>query len=168
VASTPVDDLQTCTGANEAEIHVDESRTHGIVLGGPYGGPSGGFTMSFTKAAANAARREDRLRQEAGATKLRKEVPSLSILRIAVTELGMLTHQKHMKHVVVGSAPALFIFHCGDELCEGGGHDVTSNVLYSLRALRTEFTGQHSCDGTVGCSPCRRSIEFRAFAEYAG
>jgi hypothetical protein len=72
-----------------------------------------------------------------------------------------------MKHVIVASAPALFIFHCGDELCEGGGHDVTTSILYSLRALRTEFTGQHACDGTVGCSRCRRSIEFRAFAEYS-
>jgi hypothetical protein len=123
--------------------------------------------MMSTKAAAHAARREERLRQEAGAAKLRVEVPSLSTLRIAVTEQGMLVRQKHLKHVVVGSAPALFVFHCGDELCEGGGHDVTSSVLYSLRALRTEFTGEHACDGTVGCSPCRRSIEFRAFAAYS-
>jgi hypothetical protein len=122
--------------------------------------------MSFTKAAASAARREDRLRQEAGASKLRKEVPSLSTLSFAVTELGSLVHQKHVKHVVVGSAPSLFIFYCGDEMCAGGGHDVTTSVLYSLRAMRKEFTGQHACDGTVGCSPCRRTIEFRAFAEY--
>jgi hypothetical protein len=123
--------------------------------------------MLFSKAAASAARREDRLLQEAGAARLRKEVPSLSTLRIAVTELGTLAHQKHLKHVMVGSAPALFIFHCGDKLCDSSGHDVTSTILYSLRALRTEFTGQHACDGTVGCSPCRRSIEFRAFAVYS-
>ena len=123
--------------------------------------------MSFTKAAAKAARREDRQRYEAGATRLRKEVPALSALRISILELGVLVRHKHMKHVMVGSAPALFILDCGDELCEGGGHDVTSSVMYSLRALRTEFTGQHACGGTVGCSPCRRSIEFRAFAEYS-
>jgi hypothetical protein len=122
--------------------------------------------MAFGKAAASAARREDRLRMEAGATRLQREVPSLKTLRIAVTEIGMLTHQKHLKHVVVANAPALFVFPCGDTQCEHGGHDVTSNILYSLRALRTEFTGEHSCDGSVGSSSCRRSIEFRGFAAY--
>jgi hypothetical protein len=123
--------------------------------------------MSFSRAAATAARREDRQRQEADATRLLKEVPTLKTLRITVTEVGMLVRQKHMKHVIVGSAPALFFFHCGDELCQDGGHDITTSVLYSLRALRKEFAGQHTCDGTVGCSPCRRSIEFHAYAEYA-
>jgi hypothetical protein len=99
--------------------------------------------------------------------RLSKEVPALTALRFAVTEVGALAPIKHTKHVVVRSAAALFIFHCGDALCEGGGHDVTSSVLYSLRGMRSEFSGEHACDGTVGCSPCRRTLEFRAFAQYA-
>jgi hypothetical protein len=124
--------------------------------------------MSFHGRAASAARRaEDLRRLEAGSTRLSKEVPALTTLRFAVTELGALVPVKHTKHVVVRSAPALFIFQCSDALCDGGGHDVTTIVLYSLRGMRTEFTGQHACDGTVGCSPCRRTLEFRAFAQYA-
>ena len=124
--------------------------------------------MSFNGRAANATRRaaEQRL-HEAGCARLTKEVPSLKSLRFAVTEHGALVPVKHTKHVVVRSAAALFVFHCGDALCDGGGHDVTTTVMYSLRSLRTEFTGEHACDGTVGCSPCRRTLAFQAFAEYS-
>jgi hypothetical protein len=59
--------------------------------------------MSFTKTAARAARREDRQRHEAGATRLRKEVPTLSALRITIIELGLLVRHEHMKHVMVGN-----------------------------------------------------------------
>jgi hypothetical protein len=124
--------------------------------------------MSFNgKAAAHARRSEELRQQEADSSRLLKEVPSLKTLRFAVTELGALVPVRHTKHVVVRSAPALFIFHCGDALCQGGGHDVTTSVLYSLRGLRTEFTGQHACDGNVGSSSCRRTLEFRALAEYS-
>jgi hypothetical protein len=124
--------------------------------------------MSLHGKAGNLARwAEDIRRRETDSARLSKEVPALMTLRFAVTELGALAPVKHTKHVIVRSAPALFVFRCGDALCEGGGHDVTTAVLYSLRGMRMEFTGQHACDGTVGCSGCRRTLEFRAFAEYS-
>ena len=121
-----------------------------------------------SRATANAARRSaDRRRYEAGSTRLHNEVPTLCVLRIAVIEHGSLAPIKYVKHFLVGSAPALFVFECGDPTCEGGGHDVTSSILYSLRALRTEFTGHDACSGTVGLGQCRRTIDFSAFAAYS-
>jgi hypothetical protein len=121
-----------------------------------------------SRATAKAARRSaDRLRYEAGSIRLHKEVPALSTLRIAVTEHGPLVPINYVKHVMVGSAPALFVFECGDPTCDGGGHDVTSSILYSLRGMRTEFAGHDACAGTVGLGQCRRTIDFRAYAAYS-
>jgi len=117
---------------------------------------------AMSAAQRSAARR----RYEDDAPRLRKEIPSLSKLRIEVTHSGALMPSKHTSHIVVGNAPALFVFYCSDPWCGDGGHDVTSSVLYALRALRSEFSGNHSCEGTIGSASCRRTIEYKAFAEY--
>jgi hypothetical protein len=121
----------------------------------------------FEKERAAATQRSiERRRRENAAPRLNKEVPSLVRLRVAVTESGGFTTKKHVRHVVVASAPALFVFECGDELCREGGHDVTTSVLYALRGMRTTFEEHHSCDGTVGSSGCRRLVDLTFFAEY--
>ena len=121
----------------------------------------------FEKERAEAAQRSiHRRRVEDSSPRLKKEVPSLLRLRVAVNETGGLGANKHLRHIVVPSAPALFVFTCGDEHCRNGGHDVTSSVLYALRALRTTFEEHHACDGTVGSSNCRRMVDLTFFAEY--
>nr|ANY58057.1 hypothetical protein [uncultured bacterium] len=124
--------------------------------------------MSLTERAASAAvqRSAERLQREHEAQRLHDIMPALRSLRISIKETGKLVPTKYLKHVVVSSAPALFVFPCGDSWCQGGGHDITSAMLYSLRAMRTHFTGQHSCDGNIGSASCRRVIEYEVFAEY--
>ena len=116
--------------------------------------------------AAAAQRSIERRRREDAAPRLKKEVPALVRLRVSVTESGGLKTSKHSRHVVVANAPALFVFECGDELCRGGGHDVSSSVLYALRGQRATFEEHHTCDGTVGSSGCRRLVDLAFFAEY--
>jgi hypothetical protein len=122
----------------------------------------------FEKQRAAATQRSaERRRREDDATRLKKEVPGLLHLRIAVTETGGLGASKHSRHIMVPTAPALFVFTCGNEQCRDGGHDVTTSALYSLRGLRTTFTEHHECDGNVGSATCKRSIDAVFFAEYS-
>jgi hypothetical protein len=96
-------------------------------------------------------------------------VPELVSLRLTIQERstgGTMSAPKHLRHVVVGRAPALFLIPCGDPRCTEGGHDVTSTVMDALRARRTAFEGQHECNGEVGSSPCLRVVHYEGLAEY--
>jgi len=77
--------------------------------------------------------------------------------------MGSVTYQKH---VMVGSAPALFVLNCGDERCQDGGHDITNVVMSSLRARETLVKGEHACDGRTGTASCTRRITFEVVATY--
>ena len=93
----------------------------------------------FEKERAEAAQRSiDRRRVEDSSPRLKKEVPSLLRLRVAVNETGGLGANKHLRHIVVPSAPALFVFTCGDEHCRNGGHD----VLIAIPDVRGHGGGQ--------------------------
>jgi hypothetical protein len=124
--------------------------------------------MHEDKERSSATQRSvDRRRREDDSPRLMKEVPSLRRLRISVTEGSALSTHKHMRHIIVPSAPALFLFPCGDKWCENGGYDLTSSILYALRSLRTTFVEHHTCDGSVGSATCRRTLDLELFAEYA-
>jgi hypothetical protein len=112
-----------------------------------------------------AARRQ----REDEAPRLLDEVPGLLNLRLAMEERtvgGTISAPKHLRHIVVDSAPALFVFVCGDGRCTDGGHDLTYEIMSALRRRQTTFEGEHECGGTTGTTPCTRILHFEAAAEY--
>lgn len=119
------------------------------------------------KGHAAAQRSADYRRREDEAPRLAAEVPTLTNLRIEVTEHGANGTTKHVKLVVVARAPALFVVGCGQAACLEGGHDITSEVMSALRSRRTEYRGESSCGGTTGSAPCTRTISYRVEAGYS-
>ena len=111
---------------------------------------------------------ERRLRENA-APRLQEKFPRLEELSIEVDEYrggAAVVGARHTRRVVVGHAPAHFEIPCTEERCTGGGYDITSQVLDSLRSLSVEFEGEDSCLGSVGADPCGRSLHFTARAKY--
>lgn len=93
-------------------------------------------------------------------------MPTLATLQIAVVEEQAGASSKHIKHVVVARAPALFVFPCGDTVCIDGGHDVTSEVMHALRGKAKQMTGDSKCSGMTGSAPCSRRIRYELTATY--
>jgi hypothetical protein len=123
---------------------------------------------SQTEAKLRAAERRKR---EDDAPRLKNEVPRLVELKLELHEVlgeSSVSAAKHIRHVVVDHAPALFDVPCTDSACQDGGHDLTSEMLRSLRSGATEFTGEDSCHGRLGATstPCRRVLHYTAFAKY--
>ena len=46
------------------------------------------------------------------------------------------------------------------------GHDLTDEMMRSLKAGDAEFTGEDTCSGYRGSSPCERVLCYTAFATY--
>ena len=116
-----------------------------------------------------AARFAARRQREIDAPKLTEEVPSLATLRMEVTELGgtgTILESKHVRLVVVGSAPALFLVPCGDPACKEGGHDITREVVNHLKRSDASFEIEDGCPGTTGTANCSRIIKVKAEATY--
>jgi hypothetical protein len=116
-----------------------------------------------------AQRFADRRKREDDAPRLAAEVPALATLSLSVEERrGTVTsaESKHVRHVMVDRAPALFLVPCGDPSCEGGGYDLTSSVLRELRAGRREFSVEDECMGNVGSARCGRLLRAMATATY--
>ncbi len=112
-----------------------------------------------------AARRQ----REDEAPRLAEEVPALTSLRLVIEErssLGAVSAPKHMRHIVVESAPALFFITCGDPRCTEGGHDLTYEIMSALRRQVPAFEGTHECGGMTGTSACTRVLKFEGMAEY--
>jgi len=109
----------------------------------------------------------DRRRREDGAPRLSELIPRLTALSIWVDERSIIASPKYVRRIVVGSAPALFILPCSDQNCSEGGHDISDEVLASLREGRASFSGSHTCSGWIGSSQCRRMIWFKYEAEFA-
>jgi hypothetical protein len=72
-----------------------------------------------------------------------------------------------VKHVVVASAPALFILPCGDAMCQEGGYDITRVLMAALRRRLPRCEGNETCSGMSGSAQCGRSIDYLLTAEYA-
>jgi hypothetical protein len=116
-----------------------------------------------------AERFDERRRREHLAPRLESRSRDLASLRLAIEEFhdGTRTGSvKHVRHVVVASAPALFALPCGDASCEGGGYDVTRPVMRALRGHTERFEADARCAGTTGGVPCRRMLHVVGTATY--
>lgn len=125
--------------------------------------------MSYRRHGIAAQRFAERRRSEDEAPRLCDQVPDLLSLRLEVVERAGLLEIRHVRHVVVDRAPALFIVCCNDAQCSDGVHDLTATVMRALRAQLTTFHGDDDCNGSIGLlsSVCRRVLHFDAMAAYA-
>jgi len=116
-----------------------------------------------------AERAAERRSREDAAPRLKDRAPDLVSLKLEVEESHDTVgagEPKHVRHIVVERAPALFILPCGDRSCEGGGYDITSPVLRALEAHQERFTAEDRCHGTVGNASCGRSLRVIGTATY--
>jgi len=116
-----------------------------------------------------ALRHAERRRREDDAPRLSASIPALETLRLELQERRSgisTTEAAHIKHVVVASAPALFLLPCQDPQCKDGGHDVTTAILRALRQALVRFEGEDACQGVVGSAVCQRVLCYVAIAEY--
>ena len=118
-----------------------------------------------------AQRALDRRQHEDSAPRLHIEVPRLLTLRLDILDGGPVAMGGivHVRHVVVAAAPALFDIPCADRHCKDGGHDVTWEIMRSLRANSARFEGEHECSGSVGAmgtSRCNRVMKYTRTATY--
>jgi len=117
-----------------------------------------------------AERQAERRRKEDEAPRLAVLVPNLEKLRIEVLERSssiVRPEHTHVRHVVVASAPALFVIPCHDTQCKDGGHDLTAEILAFLGRKRERFEGEDACTGMVGTAPCTRILGYVAEATYS-
>lgn len=115
------------------------------------------------------SQRSERWEREDRAPRLAQEVPGLASLRLELVESSnghKISDSAQIRYVVVASAAALFEYPCGDRRCDGGGHDVSREVLTGVRSSKRHFVGSDRCTGYVGDRPCGRLLQFEAHAEY--
>jgi hypothetical protein len=125
---------------------------------------------SFRQRRDETARRAaERRKREDSAPRLQERVPELKTLILEIHELRgtvAIDESKHVRHIVVPHAPALFDLPCLDPSCVDGGHDVTNQILRSLTAGETRFEGEHACHGRTGSADCQRALRYVAVATY--
>jgi hypothetical protein len=112
----------------------------------------------------------ERRRREDEAPRLHTEVPRLRTLRLDVEERrgeSSLAETRHVRHVVVDHAPALFVLGCGDPDCRDGGHDVTDALVRHLGEHSTSFSLEDVCMGHLRGAPCGRIVRVLVTATYA-
>lgn len=115
-------------------------------------------------------RNAERRQREDAATRLRAEVPTLLTLELAISESrsgSVLAETRHVRRVVVERAPGHFELPCTDRSCSEGGHDLTREIMASLRGNQRRFEGGHHCDGNVGSGACNRELRYVAVATYS-
>lgn len=109
-----------------------------------------------------------RARREHVAGKLTDKVPALVSLRLAVVEARPSGWHGggRVRHVDLARALALFEFPCTYAHCQGGGYDLTGDLLGGLRLQRAHFEGRHACMGQCGSVACTRLMHFEVRATY--
>lgn len=122
--------------------------------------------MNNRRNSAQALRFAERRRREDESPKLRTRVPTLTSLKLQIEERTGVGSTTHVRHVVVDSAPALFLVACGDPRCVDGEHDLTATVMYALESRKTSFQGDDDCTGSLGSGYCGRMLHFAGTAEY--
>jgi hypothetical protein len=112
----------------------------------------------------------ERRQREDDAPRLAETIPHLQSLRLEVQERrsGISNPDaSHIRHVVVATAPALFVLPCHDSRCKDGGHDVTREITAALRSHQGRFEGEDACCGVVGSANCERVLKYVGFATFA-
>jgi hypothetical protein len=126
--------------------------------------------MNSRRRNTNATRfREERWQREDDAGKLVAAVPTLTALRMSVVEKtgeDVGPPINHTKHFLLQHASAHVELPCTDRKCEGGGYDITHDVLRALRAGETKFEGDAACNGMIGERNCERTIRWTATAGF--
>jgi len=123
----------------------------------------------YRKRTEAAERAQARREAEDAAPRLSAEIPRLETLKLEVEEhegSARRPEQTYLRHIVVPSAPALFLIPCGDSRCKDGGHDITREVVLALRSGETKFSGSDACQGSQGSAPCVRVLHWAATATY--
>jgi len=127
-------------------------------------------SMNYYKKKTEAAERSQARRElENAAPRLAAEVPALVTFKLELEEhegTSRRPEQNHIRHIMVNSAPALFVVPCGDTRCKDGGHDITREVMRSLRAGETKFQGNDACQGSQGSGLCVRVLHYTGLATY--
>jgi hypothetical protein len=116
-----------------------------------------------------AQRFAERRAREDAAQRLRDAVPTLATLRLEIDEKRGTTaagDPKHVRLVVVDSAPALFDVPCGDHACRDGGHDLTDPIMRALQTRATKFELEDTCHGNVGKAFCGKVMHVVVTATY--
>ena len=112
----------------------------------------------------------ERRRREDEARRLRDEIPQLRTLKLEVEEHrreATIAETKHVRHIIVDRAPALFELPCNDPACRDGGHDLTEAMTQRLRARSTDFVLEDVCMGDVRGAACGRVVRVLVTATYA-
>jgi hypothetical protein len=119
---------------------------------------------------SEAAQRSDERRlREDEAPRLLARVPDLLTLSLTIEDRSdtSFSQPRHVRHVVVAHAPALFSIACTDPNCRDGGHDMTDSIMRALGRRETKFEGEDRCYGALGSSSCTRVLHYDAVASYA-
>ncbi len=126
--------------------------------------------MSLRKRKTEASERfAERRRREEAAPRLHERAPDLATLKLEVEEshdTTGLSSSKHVRHIVVERAPALFVIPCGDSSCQGGGYEITDAVMRGLQTHAEQFEADDRCLGSVGNASCNRTLHVKATATY--
>ena len=113
------------------------------------------------------AQAEQRRREDA-APRLHDVIPDLTALRLHVRDEpqpGRSPAWPYTRHLVLTTTPALFTLRCTEPTCDGR-HDITAEILRSLRARATHTEGVSSCQGYVGENACDRKLVYVCEAEF--
>lgn len=116
-----------------------------------------------------AQRFAERRKREDEAPRLHERIPSLTALRLEIEEwrgVSSTGDPKHVRVIMVDTAPALFIMPCGDHACRDGGHDVTDALLRGLLSGSERFEIEDACAGSVGSASCSRVMRMVVLAKY--
>lgn len=115
-----------------------------------------------------AQRSADRREQEDAADRLHEVVPKLETLQLNIEQgFGQTGLEPgYVRHIIVATAPALFLIPCGNKTCALGRHDITEEVLTALKEQKESFEGNRVCDGDAEGSACGRSLRYTATATY--
>ncbi len=113
--------------------------------------------------------RSERWKREDDSPRLTHEVPALMRLRLELAESfedRKILDSERISHIIVERAAARFEVPCSNDRCEDGGHNLTRDIIASLKAFKPSFSGQDRCGGYVGDQPCGRVLAFVAHAEF--
>src|SRR5258706_8521613 len=92
----------------------------------------------------------ERRQREDEAPRLKQRFGNLKELRLEIEELvggSTSVAARHIRRIVVDSAPALFEIPCSEGRCHDGGHDLTQEIMRALSSSSTEFNGEDTCFG---------------------